>query len=260
MDLIQITFQDLNRFFLIFIRVGVVLFMLPFFSSMVIPVPVKIGLTLLVSMSIGSVVQNQLIEFPATITGVALLITSELIIGMILGFIAQIFFEGVRLMGETVGFQTGFSITNIIDPQNGVQISILSNMASLMAVVIFLLINGHYILLNALRESFDLIKVGELQLNRQALQTIVMRAGEILLIGIKIGAPAIAALLFAKIIFGLISKLIPQMHIMMVAFPVQIAIGLFFFGISMSALLFFLEKNISSLESLLTLTMNSLKI
>lgn len=230
MDLIQITFQDFNRFFLIFIRVGVILFMLPLFSSMVIPVLVKTGLTLLISMAIWSVVQNQFIEFPATITGVALLITSELIVGMILGFIAQIFFEGVRLMGETVGFQTGFSITNIIDPQNGVQISILANMASLMAVVLFLLLNGHHILLNALRESFDVINVGELQLNRQVMQGLVMHAEEIFVIGIKIGAPAIAALLFTKVIFGLITKLIPQMHIMMVAFPVQIAIGLLFFG------------------------------
>jgi flagellar biosynthesis protein FliR len=260
MDMIQITFQDFNRFFLIFIRVGVILFILPFFNSRVIPGMVKVGLTFLISLAILPVIQNQITEFPVTVTGVVQLVVGELIVGMTLGFVSQIFFEGVRLMGETVGFQTGFSITNVIDPQNGTQVSILANMAYLMAIVLFLLLNGHHVLLTALRESFEIVHVGGLKLNRQILQEIVMHAGDIFIIGIKIGAPAIAVLLFSKAIFGLITKLMPQMNIMIVGFPVQIAIGLFFFGISLRALLFFIERYIGNLDKLLIHTMQWLKV
>ena len=260
MDMIQITFQDFNRFLLIFIRVGVILFLLPFFNSRVIPILVKIGLTFLISLTLWQVVQNQIVEFPATVTGIVQLVISELIVGMTLGFIAQMFFEGVRLMGEIVGFQTGFYITNIIDPQNGVQVSILSNVAYLMAVVLFLLLNGHHVLLTALRESFEIIHVGELNLNRKILQEIVMQAGDIFVVGIKIGAPAIAVLLFAQIIFGLITKLIPQMNIMIVAFPLQISIGLFFFGISLRAMLFLMERYLGNLDRLLIHTMQWMKV
>ena len=260
MDMIQITFQDFSRFLLIFIRVGVILFLLPFFNSRVIPILVKVGLTFLISLTLWPVVQNQIVEFPATVTGIVQLVISELIVGMTLGFIAQMFFEGIRLMGEIVGFQTGFYITNIIDPQNGVQVSILSNVAYLMAVVLFLLLNGHHVLLTALRESFEIIHVGELNLNRKILQEIVMHAGDIFVVGIKIGAPAIAVLLFAQIIFGLITKLIPQMNIMIVAFPLQISIGLFFFGISLRAMLFLMERYLGNLDRLLIHTMQWMKV
>ncbi len=260
MDAIQITFQDFNRFFLIFIRVGVILFLLPFFNSKVIPGLVKVGLTFLISLTIWPVVDNQITEFPATVTGIFQLVTSELLVGMSLGFMSQIFFEGVRSMGEMVGFQTGFSITNIIDPQHGTQVSILANLSYLMAVILFLLLNGHHVLLTALKESFEIIPAGKIMLNRQILREIVMYAGDMFIIGIKIGAPAIAVLLFSKFIFGLITKLMPQMNIMIVGFPVQIAIGLLFFGISLRALLFFMERYIGNLDTLLIHTMQGLKV
>ena len=67
-------------------------------------------------------------------------------------------------MGQMVGFQTGFAITNVIDPQSGVQVSILANTAYLVAIILFLLLNGHHILLNAIRNSFDIINVTPMRL------------------------------------------------------------------------------------------------
>jgi len=78
-------------------------------------------------------------------------------------------------------------------------------------------------------------------------------------IAIKIGAPAIAALLLVNVAFGLITKLIPQMNIMIVAFPVQIVMGLIFFGICLNVLLAFMETYLGDLGSLLINTMNWLK-
>ncbi len=260
MDLFHVPYQEFNHFFLIFIRVGVILFILPFFNSKIIPVMAKVGLTFIIAMIIFPVVNIKMVEFPATMLGLVQLISGELIVGMILGFMTQVFFEGVKVMGQMVGFQTGFAITNIIDPQNGTQVSILSNMAYLIAVVLFLVLNGHHILLSALRESFEIINIGTLKLNRQILQEIVKYSGEMFVIGIKIGAPAIAALLFVKAVFGLVTKLIPQMNIMIVAFPVQIVIGLLFFGISIRMLLFFIEKYTGSLDALLINTMEWLKV
>jgi len=253
--MIQAPFQDFNHFLLIFIRVGVILFILPFFNSRTIPILSKVGLTFVIAMLIHPVIDKQLTVMPTTVLGIAHLLVGELVVGMILGLVVQVFFEGVRIMGQLVGFQTGFAITNILDPQSGTQVSILSNMAYLMAMVLFLVLNGHHILLNALRESFNIIQVGGLNLSRQMLPELVKHAGEMFIIGIKIGAPAIAALIFAKVVFGLITKLIPQMNIMIVAFPLQIVIGLLFFGISLRLLLVFIEKFLGNLDTVLINTM-----
>ena len=164
------------------------------------------------------------------------------------------------MMGQLVGFQTGFAITNIIDPQSGIQIPIFSNMAYLLAIVLFLLLNGHLILLDAVKDSFERIPIGAFGLNKEAFGKILPLYGEMFVIAIKLGAPAVAALLFTKAAFGVITKFIPQMNIMIVAFPVQIAIGLLFFGVSFNVLLGFMERYLDGLGAVLMNTMNWLRV
>jgi flagellar biosynthetic protein FliR len=259
-EILPLSYEEFKVFFLILIRVSVILFMFPFFSSRVIPVLTKAGLALIITVILYPVIDTAPGAFPTTLWGMARMVLSELIVGMILGLLVQMFFEGVRIMGQTVGFQTGFAITNILDPQSGMQVSILSNMAYLAAMVLFLLLNGHHILLGALRESFETITVGSLNLNKQIFQRVIATSGDMFVIAIKIGAPAIAALLFTKVAFGLITKLMPQMNIMIVAFPVQIVVGLLFFGVCLSVLLGSMEKYVGGLGPVLTNTMSWLKV
>ncbi|MBW1674094.1 MAG: flagellar biosynthetic protein FliR, partial [Deltaproteobacteria bacterium] len=236
------------------------LFMFPIFSSRLIPVLAKAGLAFIITIILFPVINNKMVGFPDTLWGMVQLMITEFIIGMILGLLVQLFFEGIRMMGQLVGFQTGFAITNILDPQSGMQVSILSNMAYLVAMALFLILNGHHILLSVMRESFEIINVGSLSLNGQIFQKIIDTSADMFVIAIKIGAPAIAVLLFTKVVFGLITKLIPQMNIMIVAFPVQIVIGLVFFGVSLHVLLRFMERYLGGLDSLLINAMSWLKV
>ena len=260
MDLLPVSYQEFKSFFLILIRISVILFMFPIFSSRLIPVLAKAGLAFIITIILFPVINNKMVEFSDTLWGMVQLMITEFIIGMILALLVQMFFEGIRMMGQLVGFQTGFAITNILDPQSGMQVSILSNMAYLVAMTLFLILNGHHILLSAMRESFEIINVGSLNLNGQIFQKIIDTSADMFVIAIKIGAPAIAVLLFTKVAFGLITKLIPQMNIMIVAFPVQIVIGLIFFGISLHVLLRFMERYVGGLDSMLISAMSWLKV
>ena len=259
MEFLPITYREIQAFFFIMIRISVILFMFPFFNARVIPVLSKAGLALMITIILYSVINHEIIAYPNTLwEGIQYIIT-EFIIGMILGLMVQLFFEGIRMMGQVVGFQTGFAITNILDPQSGVQVSIFSNFAYLVAMVVFLVLNGHHLALNAIRESFEIINVGSLNLNRQIFQKLLFFSGEMFVIALKIGAPAIAALLFTKVAFALVTKLIPQMNIMIVAFPVQIIVGLIFFGITLNIILRFVESYLGGLDVLLIDTMKGLR-
>jgi flagellar biosynthetic protein FliR len=259
-DIISIPFKELKAFYLILIRVSIVFQMFPFFNAKVIPILAKVGLSVVTAIILFPVINPPMAAFPHTGFGMMQLILAEFIIGIILGLLVTIFFEGVRMMGQMVGFQTGFAITNIIDPQSGSQISILANMAYLVAMIFFLLLNGHHILLNAVRESFEAIPVGSLGLNGDMFGKMISMYGEMFVIAVKIGAPAIGALLFTNLAFGLITKLIPQMNIMIVAFPIQIVIGLLFFGVSLNVLLYFTEKYLKDLGPMLVNTMGWLRM
>jgi len=259
-DILSIPYREFKAFFLVLIRVSIIFQMLPFFNAKVIPMLAKAGLAFVITIILFPVINTKMVQFPSTIFGMAQLILSEFIIGMILGLLVLVFFEGIRMMGQMVGFQTGFAITNIIDPQSGAQISILSNLAYLVAMIFFLLLNGHHILLSAVRDSFEIIHVGSLGLNIEMFNKIVPIYGDMFAIAVKIGAPAIAALLFTNLAFGLIVKLIPQMNIMIVAFPVQIIIGLLFFGVSLNVVLIFMGAYLKNLGHMLINTMQWLRI
>jgi flagellar biosynthetic protein FliR len=260
LGIISIPFKELKSFYLILIRISIIFQMLPFFNAKVVPVLAKAGLAVVMTIILFPVINTSMVEFPHTSFGMMQLILSEFVVGIILGLLVMVFFEGVRMMGQMVGFQTGFAITNIIDPQSGSQISILANMAYLVAMMFFLLLNGHYILLNAVRESFEVIPVGSLRLNSDMFGKMISMYGDMFVIAVKIGAPAIGALLFTNLAFGLITKLIPQMNIMIVAFPIQIVIGLIFFGVSLDVLLDFTEKYLKDLGPMLIDTMRWLRM
>jgi flagellar biosynthetic protein FliR len=161
-------------------------------------------------------------------------------------------------MGQVVGFETGFAIANVFDPQSGAQISLLANFAFFVSMVLFLLFNGHHVLIQAVKESFELLPVGAMTLNPALVEKMLSVTSDMFVIALKIGAPAIAALLLTKVAFGLVTKLIPQMNIMIVAFPVQIVIGLFFFSFCMAVLRYFMETYVEQLGEFLVSVMTLL--
>ena len=248
MDLINLQYHEIKVFLFILVRVGVILFLLPFFNSRVIPVLTKAALALILTVLLFPVSGRHIGSFPDTLWGMFGLIAGELIIGMILGLLVQMFFEGIRMMGQLAGIETGFSIANVLDPQSGAQSSILSNMAYLIALVLFLILNGHHIILNAIRESFAIIQPGSVNLSKQVFNGLLQSSGDMFIIAIQISAPVIASVLFVQVAFGLITRLIPQMNIMVVAFPVQIVTGLLFFGISLGVMLQFMERYVGGLD------------
>jgi flagellar biosynthesis protein FliR len=259
MELFQLPFQELNTFFLVLARVSILMFLFPFFGAQVIPTLAKIGLSLLVALALCPVLDLRGSELPTSAVGLVRLTLGEFVVGLVLGVLLQVFFEGVKMMGEVVGFQTGFSITNILDPQSGMQVSVLSNMAYSMGIVLFLILNGHHILLSSIRESFEFVPVGSVGLSGKGFEVILGRLGEMFIIAVKLGAPAIACLLLVNVALGVVTKMMPQMNVMIVAFPVQIIAGLFFFGVSLAILGAVLEKYVSTLNSWLPRAMALMK-
>ena len=259
-DLLGIPFPELKTFFLVLIRISIILFMLPVFNARVLPGLAKAGLAFIISLILLPVLRNSIGPFPETMVGIVHLVLAELIIGLILGLVVRTFFEAVRMMGHLVGFQTGFAITNVIDPQSGQRVSIFSNMADFMALILFLLLNGHHILLSAIKESFEVLPMGELDLKIGMLNRMIPILGSIFVIALKIGAPAIVALLCTKVAFGLITRFIPQMNIMIVAFPVQIVVGLIFFGICLNLVVGYMGRYLEDLHPLLINMMAGMKV
>ncbi len=220
-----------RTYMLVLIRVSIVLFMFPIFSSNVFPRRLKMGFAMVTALLFYSVVELDLNRFPLSVPATGLLVLAEAMIGLTLGLCLRIFFGSVQLAGQVIGFQMGFAMINVVDPQTGSNVSIMDQLGYWVCVVVFLILNGHHIIFLSVIDSFKLVPIGFFMMQEVMLVKILELGGELFVLAIKIGAPVIASLLFVSVGFGLMAKFSPQMNVMIVAFPLKIIAGLLLFGL-----------------------------
>ena len=239
-------------FLLVLVRVSVVLFLFPIFGSSTIPSLVKAGLALIISMLIFPVVAIDVKLFPNNIVETGIMLFSEFMIGLTLGLTVRIFFGAIQLAGQIVGFQMGYSMINVVDPQTGANVSIMEQIGHWVVLLIFLALNGHHMLVTSLLESYQIVHVGFFELPENIITKFIELISQMFILGIKVAAPAMAALLFTSVAFGISGKFAPQMNIMMVAFPLKIAIGLVLFGMALQIIAVVTKQYLMQFKELLT--------
>jgi flagellar biosynthetic protein FliR len=228
---IPITPDQVAAFGLIFMRVTTFLFLLPFYGSTNVPVPVKAFLALLLSVALFGTVKVGPGLFPSTVWGLMGLVAAEALIGALIALFVRMFFAGIQIAGQMIGFQMGLAIVNVIDPQSGTQSSIIAQFGYLVALLIFLAVDGHHAFMVALARSFEIVPVGGFVLKKIMVGHMLEMSARMFVLAVKISAPAMAALLLTQAAMGVVAKTVPQMNILVVGFPVTIGIGLFMMGV-----------------------------
>ncbi|WP_022664705.1 flagellar biosynthetic protein FliR [Desulfospira joergensenii] len=240
-----------RTYMLVLLRVSIVLFLLPVFSGNVFPAMLKTGLAMVISLLLYTVVHVDLERFPMDVVSTGLLMGAEALIGLTLGLSLRIFFGSVQMAGQVIGFQMGFAMINVVDPQTGANVSIMDQLGYWVCIVVFLIFNGHHIMIMALVDSFDLVPLGFFMAQKVVMVKMLELMGDLFVLAVKIGAPVIAALLFVSVGFGLIAKFSPQMNVMIVAFPLKIIGGLLLFGLSLEIIVIVTRGYVEGFRKLL---------
>ena len=241
--------EELQGFFWVFLRVSILFFLLPLFGATNIPSLWKIGLSTVISLVLTPVVpppQTLPQTAPEVVEGAA----SEMIMGLCLGFGARILIGSVQLAGQFMGFQMGFSVGRAIDPQDGSQSTSLSEFLYIFVILLFLAMDGHHLFIAAIAKSFELVPPCTFTLKAPLVELLIQTGGEMFLVALKISAPILIALFMTNLCLGILARTVPQMNILMVAFPLNISIGLILFGLTLSHLTPYFETLIKGIARL----------
>lgn len=253
MSLFSISLPQLQAAVLIFIRVSALLFAAPLFGSRNVPLQLKAGLSIVLAMIIFPLVDFKEV-YLTSVSSLVSAMAGEILIGVIIGFTARLLFAAVQLAGQLIGFQMGFGIVNVIDPQTSAQISIIAQFQNLITLLVFLAINAHYWFILAVASSFELIPPLGFCFSSSLMESIVSLSCDMFVVAAKVAAPVIAVLLFTSVALGLIARTVPQMNIFIVGFPLKIAIGLFGVGFSLPLLSYMLRNLFQAMgEDIITL-------
>ncbi|MEF2231317.1 MAG: flagellar biosynthetic protein FliR [Pseudodesulfovibrio sp.] len=231
MDIFGFNPGDMLSFLLTLFRVSVVLFLMPFFGSTSIPNLIKGALSLVVAMAVWPQLSFPGALMPAHPLGLIIMILGELILGLILALIVQFLFGAIQFGGQIIGFQMGFAMVNVVDPITGVSNAATGHFLYMCTMLTFLVLNGHLQLLKAMAMSFEYIPPGSVLVTPKLATHIFEYSTMMFTLAIRIAAPVMAALFLVDLALALISRAAPQMHVLVLGFPVKISVGFFFLGV-----------------------------
>ena len=223
----MIDFTPLAHFGLLLVRPGMILMLAPGIGGAFVPGQVKIGLTVLIALALFPSVAIPRGDGNAILTAI---IAREVVIGLSLAFVLRALIAGAEFAGHLSGFQIGFSYGATVDPQNGVQNTMLATLYSLLATLGFLAINGHHMLLRGLAASYNGLPIGMGQVNGTLPAAVRDIMGLVFTVGARLAAPIVIVLLVVEIAVGLISRTSPTLNFMIIGYPLRLVIGLVLLG------------------------------
>jgi flagellar biosynthetic protein FliR len=163
----------------------------------------------------------------------ALALAQEVGIGLAfalaLGALAAAVTAGASLADTLVGFSFGA----LVDPMTGNQNAILGQVYSLFAMMIFVVSGGMGLMIMGLAKTYTLIPLGTFP-SSNALAALALHSVEqVPLIGLELAAPVLVAVVVADAVFGIVSRAVPQMNVLVLGLPAKVLLAFAIIGASL---------------------------
>ena len=228
----QVGPQRLAGFILVLARVSPLFAIAPLFSSKLVPMRVRAIIAVALAIGLSPVVaKGQRIDldaFPLTA-----LIGKELLVGLAFAFALAALFAAVTVAGSLLDTLIGFSFGSLVDPVTGNQSSVLAQLYSMVAVLIFIAIGGDAWVIEGLARTYDVVPLASFP----ALGPLVAGADaafvKVFTSALQVAAPVLLAILITDAGFGMVSRVVPQLNVFQVGFPAKVLVGLLLIGVSL---------------------------
>ena len=212
----------------------------PVFGNQSLPIPVKVGLALLITFAVAPMLPALPRVDPASGDGL-LILAEQALIGLTMGYAMSIAFAAVDMAGELIGLEMGLGFASFYDPR-GTDNPILAAFLGLMTTLVFLSIDGHLMMIALLADSFQALPIASGPIAAKSMHTLALWGGKIFLTGLLLSLPLLAALLVTNLALGVLTRAAPQLNLFAIGFPITLGIGLAVLALSLPYFLPSLER------------------
>ncbi len=225
MDLAFFSGQKLILFLLILVRTAGIFTLTPLFGSQQVPMQVR----LIVSLALAFVflpLAAPAGKLSAELIPLAMMVAREAAVGLAIGFVITLVLTAIEIAGHFIDLNAGFSFASIVDPVNGTHVALAARAHNLLAGLLFFVTNSHLLVIKGIADSFSLAPVGDLSLNPAVAGSMTDLFASLFLIALRIAMPVVAAVFLADLAMAISSRIVPQMNVLMVGFPLKLGVGL----------------------------------
>jgi flagellar biosynthetic protein FliR len=196
----------------------------PVFGESTTPPLTKIGLAAVLAIAVAPSLPAMPAVPPASYQGLWIL-AQQIFIGVAMGFCMRICFAAVQTAGDFVGLQMGLSLATIFDPTTQANTEVLARLFNILAMLVFLSVNGHLLMLAMLVKTFTILPIGTPMLNPEGWVMVAQLGSKIFSAGLLLALPLIAALLTIHLAMGILNRAAPQLSVFAVGFPITLISG-----------------------------------
>jgi flagellar biosynthetic protein FliR len=243
-----LTPQTVVHFMLVLARLTGVLVAAPVFGHGAVPMRVRAVVAVVTAMGVARLA-------PPAVAGVADALTLagyvivEIATGALFGFAAQLLFTGCLMGAELAGVHMGLGVARVIDPRAEIEATPVAVWLELVALQVFLAVDGHHLLVRAAMRSFELVPPGAARLGPREIGALVALVGDAFEVAVRIAAPVVAALFIADTALGLLARAIPQLNVFIMGFAVKIGVGFLVLGAAVPFIAHFMGDRIIALDT-----------
>ncbi|MBN8454592.1 flagellar biosynthetic protein FliR [Accumulibacter sp.] len=211
-------------FFFPLARVLALMATAPPFNNPALPARVRLMAGLAVTLGVAPVLPPIPVLDPGSGVGL-LLLAQQLLIGFAMGFAMRLVFSAVDMAGSLISLQMGIGFASSYDPQTAGQTVVVSEFLGLLALLVFMAINGHLMVIATLTHSFSVMPIGATRLWPDTWWQLAASGGIIFSYGLLLALPIVVALLITNLALAILGRAAPQLNLMAIGFPLTIALG-----------------------------------
>lgn len=215
--------------FLIFIRLTTFFFVVKIFYPKGTPNILKGAIGIILSLAVAARIDYNVVLEISNNYMLVIAIISEVMSGLILGYIINVIFDVIKMAGSYMDNQLGLTMMNMLNPSDNTNSTILSNFSYYIGAVIFFIVDGHHVLIRCIMSSFDVVKVGQSIIFQDTFYTILDSFIKYFVIGVRIALPIIIIGLITDLCMSLVSRTVPAINVMVLGMPVRLVVGLITF-------------------------------
>jgi flagellar biosynthetic protein FliR len=218
--------EKLLGFVMVLTRISAFFIVLPVFGWTSIPVRIKVAVAVLMSVFFLMITPISIDPERVSALEVILLIANEATYGLALGLVATIIFSAVKFSGRIVERQMGLAMANILDPLTGESAQPLGMLVEMIFTVLFLSANGHHLFLLTISRSYETFPPGSIPTIQLLAGGTIQAGAAMLTAGLRLAAPMLAAFLLLMVILAVLARIVPEMNILFISFPLRVGLGL----------------------------------
>jgi flagellar biosynthetic protein FliR len=207
------------------VRISGFIYTAPLFSLRNIPVRVKAGFSIFISIILFYTIPISSIEYIGVI-GFAILVIKEAIAGALMGLFSNIAYHILAFAGQIIDMEIGFSMINQLDPVTRIQTTITANLYGYLVLLMMVITNLHHYLIKAVIDSYKVIGIGQAIFPPNMYQLMVRFIIDYFIIAMRIVMPVFAAILVVNMVLGVLAKVAPQMNMFAIGIQLKVFVGL----------------------------------